>query len=93
MELQSILTVILQSDHDGNGVLGSHEVELLLTRLTTFSVADENKLRTAFGNGGSWSTTHLYNHLIQSGTLTTSSDNNDNAYDITQWLFEEETES
>jgi len=71
--------------------VAEQELEMLLLRLTTFSAADESKLRLALQHSGNnaVSTTTLYNTMVTSGSF--GDDAGANAgYDYTQWLFEEE---
>lgn len=89
MELQTLLTAVLQSDANADHVLSPQELEMLILRLSSFSVADEAKLREAFqrASATSASTTTLY------AAAASQSFAEDGSGDITfgygEWLFEE----
>lgn len=90
-ELQNILTVIMQSDSDGDHTLGDQELEMLLLRLSSFSAADETKLRLALQNykNETVSTTTLYSHLVTSGSFAQEADEFNYTFGYSQWLFDE----
>ena len=80
----------MQSDSDGDHQLSEGELELLLMRLTTFSAADESRLRLALQQQTAVSTTTLYNSMVTSGSFGDAAVADGGYYDYTQWLFEEE---
>jgi hypothetical protein len=86
-ELQSLLTAVLQSDMNADHVLSPKELEMLLLRCQSFSIADEVKLREALmaASAANASTTTLYNVAA-----TQSFDQGDFAFGFGEWLFEEE---
>jgi len=88
--LQNILTAILQADSNGDYELGEQEAEILLMRLSTFSAADETKLREAMKKSGAVSTTTLYNHLVASGSFAQDTEEFDYTFGTSQWLFTED---
>jgi len=83
----------MQSDSNGDHTLGEQELEMLLLRLTTFSAADESKLRLALQNrkNETVSTTTLYNHIVTSGSFAPAEgDEFDYTFGYSQWLFDED---
>lgn len=93
-ELQDILTAILRSDSNGDFTLGGQELEVLLVRLTSFSAADETKLRTVLQNykTEAVSSTTLYHDLVVSGSFANGEepDEFDYTFGYRQWLFDED---
>ena len=92
-ELQDILTAVLQSDTNGDYTLGTEEMEILLLRLSSFSAADETKLRRVLQNrrNESVSTTTLYNDLVTSGSFVPNDEGEfDYTFGTSQWLFDED---
>ena len=93
-ELQDILTAILRSDSNGDFTLGGQELEVLLVRLTSFSAADETKLRTVLQShkNESVSSTTLYHDLVVSGSFANGEepDEVDYTFGYRQWLFDED---
>ena len=87
------MTAVLQSDTNGDYTLGTEEMEILLLRLSSFSAADETKLRRVLQNrrNESVSTTTLYNDLVTSGSFVPNDEGEfDYTFGTSQWLFDED---
>ena len=87
-ELQTLLTEVLQSDSNADHVLSPQELELLMLRMSSFSVVDEAKLREAFKRAASTSasTTTLFHAAAASQSFA---EDGDITFGYGEWLFEE----
>ena len=83
------MTAILQSDVNKDHKLSEQELDLLMTRLSGFSVASKTKLRDAFRMNNTASVTSLYKVATESFEKENETDF---TFGVAQWLFEEEEE-
>lgn len=78
-ELQQLLTIILQSDRDGDNIIQDSELQVMLLRLKTFTPCDTTKLREAFVNAGvteKMSSTTLYRNVASDTYMDDADDFN-----------------
>jgi hypothetical protein len=95
-ELQTLLSVIYQSDANADHKISAEELDVLFLRLKSFSVVEEARLREAFRTANTQSATSMFLTVAASHSMdenNNSNNNNGTNFDYTfgasDWLFEE----